>query len=90
MNSTSIAFPQVIENPEPLVFPHMGRVADAAELSGLSQNHIRRLINCGRVKSTRVGTRVLVNLDSLADYLREGDPVPALGDAAYHIDPRKL
>lgn len=90
MGATSINFRRVMENPEPLIFPHMGRIKDAARLSGLTEGHIRRLVNSGAVKSTRVGNRVIVNLDDFAEYLRDGDPIPLLGDAVYHLDPRKL
>ncbi len=61
---------------DPITFPHMGKVADAAARSGLSKYHIRRLIATGAVRSVRAGKRILVNLDSLAQYMNTGDPVP--------------
>ena len=54
---------------ELVVFPHMGKVDEAARLSGLSKYEIRRLVATGTVRSVRAGNRILVNLDSLAQYM---------------------
>lgn len=58
-------------------YPNMGTVAKAAEIYGLSPAYIRRLCRQGKIRYVVAGRRWLVNLDSLAKYFNEGDPVPA-------------
>ena len=56
-------------------YPRMATVAKAAELYGLSPAYIRRLCRTGKIRYVNAGHRWLVNLDSLARYFEEGDPV---------------
>ncbi len=63
-------------------YPNMGTVAKAAEIYGLSPAYIRRLCRQGKIRYVVAGHRWLVNLDSLAKYFNEGDPVPAEQDEA--------
>ena len=63
-------------------YPNMGTVAKAAEIYGLSPAYIRRLSRQGKIRYVVAGHRWLVNLDSLARYFNEGDPVPAEQDEA--------
>lgn len=56
-------------------YPNMGTVAKAAEIYGLSPAYIRRLCRQGKIRYVVAGHRWLVNLDSLARYFNEGDPV---------------
>lgn len=56
-------------------FPTMGTVMQAADTSGLAVYRIRQLCATGKIKSIRCGRRILVNMDSLAAYLNEGDTV---------------
>ena len=56
-------------------YPNMGTVAKAAEIYGLSPAYIRRLCRQGKIRYVVAGHRWLVNLDSLARYFEEGDPV---------------
>ena len=58
-------------------YPNMGTVAKAAKIYGLSPAYIRRLCRQGKIRYVVAGHRWLVNLDSLARYFNEGDPVPA-------------
>lgn len=58
-------------------YPIMKSVKDAAEIYDLSPAYIRRLCRTGKVRFVNAGHRWLVNLDSLAKYFNEGDPVPA-------------
>lgn len=63
-------------------FPTMNTITQAAAASGLAVYRIRQLCQSGRIKSIRCGRRTLVNMDSLAAYLNEGDavqPAPAVG-----------
>lgn len=63
-------------------YPNMGTVAKAAEIYDLSPAYIRRLCRQGKIRYVVAGHRWLVNLDSLARYFNEGDPVPAEQDEA--------
>ena len=63
-------------------YPNMGTVAKAAEIYGLSPAYIRRLCRQGKIRDVVAGQRWVVNLDSLARYFNEGDPVPAEQDEA--------
>lgn len=63
-------------------YPNMGTVAKAAEIYCLSPAYIRRLCRQGKIRYVVAGHRWLVNLDSLAKYFNEGDPVPAEQDEA--------
>ena len=56
-------------------YPNMGTVAKAAEIYGLSPAYIRRLCKRGKIRYVNAGHRWLVNLDSLARYFEQGDPV---------------
>ena len=58
-------------------YPNMGTVKQAAEIYGLSPHYIRRLCKTGKVRYANAGRGWLVNLDSLARYFEQGDPVPA-------------
>ena len=58
-------------------YPNMGTVKKAAEVYGLSPVYIRRLCKEGKIRYVNAGHMWLVNLDSLARYFEQGDPVPA-------------
>ena len=58
-------------------YPNMGTVKKAAEIYGLSPVYIRRLCKEGKIRYVNAGHMWLVNLDSLARYFEQGDPVPA-------------
>ena len=54
--------------------PKMCTIKEAAELSGLSQYRLRTLCKERKITYVRCGTKFLINLDRLIDYLNEGDP----------------
>lgn len=54
-------------------FPHMGTIREAASASGLAVYRIRQLVAAGQVKHIHAGRRILVNLDSLARYMEQGE-----------------
>lgn len=58
------------------VFPRMGNAKQAAELSGLSERHIRAMVANGKIAHVWAGRRLLINLDSLAQYMQTGDGIP--------------
>lgn len=63
-------------------YPNMGTVAKAAAIYGLPPTYIRTLCRTGKIRYVVAGHRWLVNLDSLAKYFNEGDPVSAEQDEA--------
>lgn len=52
--------------------PRMLTIREAASETGLSYDHVRRLCITGKVKHVMVGSKRLVNAESLRAYLREG------------------
>lgn len=63
-------------------YPQMATVKAAAEIYGLSPAYIRRLCKTGKIRYVNAGHMWLVNMNSLAQYFNEGDPVPAEQDEA--------
>lgn len=63
--------------PEPLHFPRMLSIKEAAGQTGLSAYYLRNLCRSGRVRYVKVGNKWLVSLGSLTAYLSVGDGVPA-------------
>ena len=55
--------------------PNMAPVKQAAQLYGLSPYYIRRLCKAGKIRFVNAGRGWLVNLDSLARYFEQGDPL---------------
>lgn len=56
-----------------VLFPHMATIKEAASASGLAVYRIRQLVAAGQVKHIHAGRRILVNLDSLARYMEQGE-----------------
>ena len=56
-----------------LNFPNMGTIKEAAAASGLAVYRIRQLVAAGQVKYIHAGRRILVNLDSLSQYMEQGE-----------------
>ena len=63
-------------------YPVMKTVKDAAAIYGLPPTYIRTLCRTGKIRYVVAGHRWLVNMNSLAKYFNEGDPVPAGQDEA--------
>ena len=67
---------------EAIRYPQMKSVREAAEIYGLPPTYIRKLCRQGKIRYVVAGHRWLVNMNSLARYFDEGDPVPAEQDEA--------
>lgn len=52
--------------------PRMLTVKEAAAETGLSYDHVRKLCITGKVKHVLIGSKRLVNAESLRAYLQEG------------------
>jgi len=53
--------------------PMMLNIKDTAEMAGLAVHHVRQLVKQGKVAYITSGRKVLVNFDSMVDYLHAGD-----------------
>lgn len=56
-----------------IVIPEMKTISEASEITGLTKYHIRKLVLQGKVKFVRSGVKYLLNMDSLINYLNNGD-----------------
>ena len=55
--------------------PMMLNIKDTAEMAGLAIHHVRQLVKQGKVAYITSGRKVLVNFDSMVEYLHAGDSV---------------
>lgn len=46
-------------------------IAEASEKTGYNQEYLRRLVRLGKVEATRIGSVLLIKVDSLKQYIRE-------------------
>ena len=53
--------------------PHMATIKQAAAESGLAVYHIRQLVNAHKIVSVMAGRKILINMETLADYLSHGE-----------------
>lgn len=53
--------------------PTMKSIIECSEIVGLAKYHVRQLVLQGKVKYVRSGSKYLVNVDSLIDYLNKGE-----------------
>ena len=56
-----------------IVIPEMKTISEASKIVGLAKYHIRKLDLQGKVKYVRSRIKYLLNLDSLINYLNNGD-----------------
>lgn len=57
-----------------MYFPLMLTIKQAAQQTGLTPYYLRQLCRSGRVRYVVAGHRWLINGETLANYLRQGDP----------------
>ena len=55
--------------------PMMLNIKDTAEMAGLAVHHVRQLVKQNKVAYITSGRKVLINFDSMVDYLHVGDSV---------------
>lgn len=53
--------------------PKMLSITQTAKVIGLTKHYIRQLVLQGKVKYVRSGVKYLLNMDSLINYLNNGD-----------------
>lgn len=53
--------------------PEMKTISEASKIVGLAKYHIRKLVLQNKIKYVRSGIKYLLNLNSLINYLNNGD-----------------
>lgn len=56
-----------------LNMPHLETIKQTAKLTGLAVYHVRKLVQQRKVKYVRSGSKYLVNVNSLIEYLNNGE-----------------
>lgn len=56
-----------------IVIPEMKTISEASKIVGLTKYHVRKLVLQNKIKYVRSGVKYLVNVDSLINYLDNGD-----------------
>ncbi len=56
-------------------FPQMKTINEASKISGLAKYRIRQMVLQNKVKYVRAGKKYLINIESLIDYLNNGEMV---------------
>lgn len=60
----------------PNVYPTMASVKNAAARFNVTPEYVRKLCRMGKIRYTIISSRKwLVNVDTLAEYFTQGDPV---------------
>lgn len=55
------------------IIPHLKTINEASKIVGLTKYHVRKLVLQDKIKYVRSGVKYLVNVDSLINYLNNGD-----------------
>ena len=56
-----------------IVITEMKSISEASKIVGLTKYHVRKLVLQDKIKYVRSGVKYLVNVDSLINYLNNGD-----------------
>ncbi len=56
-------------------FPQMETINKASKISGLAKYRIRQMVLQNKVKYVRAGKKYLINIESLIDYLNNGEMI---------------
>ena len=54
-------------------FPQMETINEASKISGLAKYRIRQMVLQNKVKYVRAGKKYLINIESLVEYLNQGE-----------------
>jgi excisionase family DNA binding protein len=60
--------------------PRYGSAAQLATYSGLSVKTIRRMVDAGKVRGLKVGSRLLIPFEDLDKFIQEGPTTMAIAD----------
>lgn len=53
--------------------PTMKSISECSEIAGLAKYHVRQLVLQDKIKYVKAGRKYLVNLESLIEYLNNGE-----------------
>jgi len=70
--------------------PRFGTINECAKMTGLSKFHVRQLVLQSKVKYIRAGTKYLINVGNLVDYLNNGDNVQQAEEINIYVNERKV
>ena len=54
-------------------FPQMETINEASKISGLAKYRIRQMLLQNKVKYILAGRKIIINVDSLIEYLNQGE-----------------
>ena len=57
-----------------MTIPTMETIKAASEQTGLSYDYIRKLCLQGKIVYVRAGSKYLINMEKLVDFLNRGEP----------------
>ena len=55
------------------LIPEIKTISEASKIVGLTKYHVRKLVLQDKIKYVRSGVKYLLNVDSLINYLNNGD-----------------
>ncbi len=55
------------------IIPHLKTISEASKIVGLTKYHVRKLVLQDKIKYVRSGVKYLLNMNSLINYLNNGD-----------------
>ncbi len=61
-------------NEKQMKLPVMKKISDTAKLLNLTEYHVRQLVLQNKVKYVKSGIKYYLNLDSVIEYLTNGEP----------------
>lgn len=70
--------------------PRFGTINECAKMTGLSKFHVRQLVLQSKVKYIRAGTKYLINVGNLVDYLNNGNNVQQAEEINIYANERKV
>lgn len=60
------------------IIPQMKTIKEASKIVGLAEYHIRQLVKQNKIRFIMAGKKYLINMDSLIEYLKNGEAQPAI------------
>lgn len=58
---------------EKTTIPKMKTIKEVSKIVGLAEYHVRQLVKQNKINFIRAGKKYLINLESLIDYLNNGE-----------------
>ena len=58
--------------------PQMKTIKEDSKIVGLAEYHIRQLVKQNKIRFIMAGKKYLINMDSLIEYLKNGEAQPVI------------